>query len=78
MNESYIWFRPGPPKPKTSTWDVVSKSSGDVLGRIAWFGRWRRYSFWPAEGTIFDEVCLRKIADFCEGRTKEHRQAQRD
>lgn len=71
----WIEFRPGPSKPKTLTWDVVSKSAGDILGRIAWFGRWRRYSFYPEPGTVFDEVCLRDIATFCEEQTAAHRQA---
>lgn len=48
------------------------RGKGEVfLGQIYWFGRWKRYSFYPASETVFEQDCLRKIADFCERQTEE-------
>lgn len=69
---THIDFVPAPPKPKTLTWWVVSHHEDIQLGTIAWFGRWRRYSFHPQPGTVFEQVCLREIAEFCERKTREH------
>jgi len=67
---------------KTLTWDVRTKSEspkdprgegGRYLGHIQWFGRWRGYAFFPELQTIYEQKCLREIADFIEGQTKAHR-----
>ena len=42
------------PKKKTKTFQVVSKSSNDLLGYILWSGRWRQYVF----ETITDYPCI--------------------
>ncbi len=62
-------------KKKTRTWLVREKARGYQLGRIAWFGRWRKYAFNPFLQTVFEEKCLRDIADFCERQTREHRRS---
>ena len=49
---------------KTFLWDIALKESGVVLGRVKWFGRWRKYAFFPADGTIYETTCLRDIAAF--------------
>jgi len=54
---------------------VFPINEGKSLGEIAWFGRWRCYAFYPAGSTIFEKDCLRVIADFCEEKTKEHRES---
>jgi len=70
----------GAPKPsetgKTKVWKVRS-SGDDFLGEVRWFGRWRRYAFHPDPFTIFEQECLREIADFCEQRSREQRQQWR-
>jgi hypothetical protein len=48
---------------KTAVFAVVSQSSSDVLGRIAWYGPWRQYVFYPADGTLYNLDCLEVIAD---------------
>lgn len=62
---------------KTSVYDVYPYSGDKVepgpLGWIKWFGRWRKYSFFPATDAVFEETCLRDIADFCVQVTKEYR-----
>ena len=58
---------------KTSVWAVRSKNGAALLGHIKWFGRWRRYCFFPEPETAFDEKCLREIAAFGEVGTREHK-----
>lgn len=60
---------------KTRTWHVVAKESGFVVGRIAWYTPWRKYAFEPIRSAVFEQDCLRDIADFIEQRTREHRNA---
>jgi len=60
---------------KTETWRV-STLDGTPLGRVAWFGRWRRYAFFPFDATVFEPQCLRDLAAFCEERTMAHRRAK--
>ena len=65
---------------KTCVWRVESKSPGMrgyFLGTVKWFGRWRGYAFFPEGGTVFEKVCLREIADFCECETQEHMRLRR-
>lgn len=58
---------------KTNSWVVVPKEGAGVpstpLGEIKFFGRWHKFAFFPAPGSVFEEVCLRDIATFCEERT---------
>ena len=61
---------------KTKVWAVEAKEDGAKLGEVRWFGRWRGYAFFPINA-IFEHRCLRDIADFVEGQTKEHRSQKR-
>ena len=72
----HLVFVSAPPKPKTKVWWVASRYEDGRLGWIGWFGRWRKYSFFPASDTVFEEDCLRDIADFCVRKTKEHREGK--
>lgn len=69
---SWIEFELAERKPKTKVWHVMTKDSWAFLGKIAWFGRWRRYSFFPAEGTVFEHQCLEEIRAFLVEETAEH------
>jgi hypothetical protein len=64
-----------PPKRKrrTSVWWVVNKHDDIQLGWIGWHTGWCKYAFYPRVETVFEQVCLRDIADFCEQMTKEHK-----
>ncbi|MGQ0721044.1 MAG: hypothetical protein ACT4PE_05650 [Candidatus Eiseniibacteriota bacterium] len=57
---------------KTQVWEATV-ADGTILGVVSWFGRWRKYTFWPHQRTVFDHSCLREIADFCEQRTNAKR-----
>jgi len=71
---THIKFIEAPPKPKTKVWWVVSKYDDIQLGTIAWFSRWRKYSFFPKGDTVYEWVCLREIADFCSSQTQLHKE----
>jgi len=60
---------------KTNIYEVLEKGGGvsALLGTIKWFGRWRKYCFYPVENTIYEETCLRDISQFIEEETKAHR-----
>lgn len=47
---------------KTRIIEVRSKSSGDLLGTIKWFGRWRQYTFFPEPETTFNTDCMASIS----------------
>lgn len=58
------------PSRRTLVWDVINRSSHVKLGSIAWNAGWRRYAFYPAGNTFFEEDCLRDIAEFVERRSR--------
>lgn len=70
---THIKFVPGPPKPRTLTWWVVNRYEDTPLGWVAWFPRFRCYSFYPKDDTVYEKVCLREIASFYERKTERHK-----
>ena len=73
IESKHLLFKEGPSKPKTKTWWVANKHSDICIGNIGWFAAWRKYGFFPEEDMVFEEDCLRDIADFIENKTKEHK-----
>lgn len=69
----YIHFDLTGRKTKTNVWEVVADRDGALLGTIQWFARWRGYAFFPGEDLVFEQTCLRDIADFCVEQNKSHR-----
>lgn len=61
---------------KTKIFQVVAKDGNVPLGRVSFFGRWRKYIFEPNNETLYEQTCLREIAEFIEGETKEQRRTQ--
>ncbi len=49
---------------KTEVYDILSKSSGFILGHIRWYSPWRQYCFWPSSQTVFNVGCLQDIQTF--------------
>lgn len=49
---------------KTWVYEVISKSSLQVLGIIKWRAPWRQYWFEPKNKTGFSEGCLKDLAEF--------------
>jgi len=66
----YLEFQLLEQKPKTKVIGVYSKKSGDRLGRIKWFGRWRQYTFFPEFETVFNIECLNDIITYIRGLRK--------
>jgi len=64
---------------KTRYWYVQTKDGKGHLGTVEWYGPWRKYVFAPAGymDLVFEERCLRDIAEFVETQTREHREAVR-
>jgi hypothetical protein len=60
----YLEFKIIRELPKTKLFSVMSKSSGEVLGRIGWYPQWRQYVFNPCSETIYSAGCLKDIKDF--------------
>ena len=60
----------------TQVWKIESNDGSNFLGLIKWFGRWRKYSFYPHSDTIFEATCLREIADFCGEESRKHYQGR--
>jgi hypothetical protein len=75
-NGTYIQFVEDAPAVKTNRWEVVTLPGGVVIGRIAWYGSWRKYCFFPREETVYEQICLREIADFCENATAAYKKAK--
>ena len=65
------------PSGKTRYWGVRAKDGGITLGEIYWFAAWRKYVFAPEGASVFEEDCLRDIANFCEEQTKVHGTARK-
>ena len=58
---------------KTKLFYINSIDDNVCLGLVKWHSRWRKYCFFPMSDTVFEQVCLRDIADFIEQETKDHR-----
>lgn len=72
VSTSYIKFVFIAHSTKTSIWEVITLDDSQMLGSVRWFGRWRKYSFFPYNNTVYEVKCLRDIANFCEDKTLEH------
>ena len=77
----WIEFRPSAVQPpKTLRFDVLTKGGekvgGVLLGRVQWWGRWRKYAFFPLGGTLYEPTCLRDIAAFIEAQMAERKAAR--
>lgn len=61
---------------KTRLWDVYPKGNRQsVLGEVSWYSPWRKYVFMAPDNipVVFDQACLRDIADFIGEQTKLHK-----
>lgn len=64
-DNEYIEFREiDNPGRKTRIWHVVSRSSGQTLGDVRWYGAWRQYCFYPFSATIWNVGCLATVQEF--------------
>ena len=77
MENKYLDFFEIPSSRKTKIINVTSPNTNPILslGYIKFYPQWRKYVFEPAEKTVFDESCLKKIAAFCSSLTIEWRKS---
>ncbi len=61
---------------KTKIFAVDTTDGYQRLGLVSWYAPWRKFTFNPAARTVFEEDCLREIADFCVKATQQ-RKAER-
>ncbi len=62
--KQWIYFLLTEEKPKTKVWEIRTIEKDDLLGYIKWYPRWRKYSFFPCNNTVYENTCLHDIADF--------------
>lgn len=59
---------------KTEIWNILSESSGFILGQIKWYGPWRQYCFFPSPHSIFNPTGMddikKMIAELMKARIK--------
>lgn len=71
----FVYYRDSP-SGKTKIWWVMTKGDNVIkLGVIKYYSHWRKYSFFPEPRTVFEQDCLRNIAQFCEYQTTSHKKA---
>lgn len=62
-----------PDSPRAKTKRYFVRAQDVLLGEIRWHSPWRRYTFHPAPGTIFDAQCLGDIRTWLEELMAERR-----
>ena len=65
----YLAFVEEPGKQGRRIVAVRAKSTGQELGGITWYGRWRQYTFIPNPATLWSQDCLDDIAAFIRSMT---------
>lgn len=80
--KTWIRFDELTPNPATKRWAVMPTArhgalwcigGGRQIGVVKWYGPWRKYCFFPMAEAVYEQVCLRDIANFCEEETAKHR-----
>lgn len=76
IKKSYLHFKDMPVKKgmKTRIVNVYSLNGSESIGEISWFPHWRRYVFFPAEGTLYDPDCLKELAEKVKEMTQSHKE----
>jgi hypothetical protein len=77
FSTTYLYLQENENKGKTRKWTVWNKMHGTDIGRIKWSTSFRKYAFFPYADTMYEQVCLREIADFIEYMTALHKQKRK-
>lgn len=68
MTGDYRYFQvedcPPVPGRKTLIYKIISKTSGESLGTIEWYGPWRQFCVFPRNSTVWSAGCLTDLQDF--------------
>lgn len=61
----YIYFHLAEKQnPKTWIIDVYAEQNDVHLGQVRYYAQWRRYGFFPSDGTVYERICMRDITNF--------------
>lgn len=60
----WIEFKQIPFEGKTKKFGIITKETHECIGEIKWYGRWRKYSFFPEPNTVYETDCLTDIVNF--------------
>ena len=72
----WIKFSEMPQTGKTKRFAIYPKDQALAIGHVLWYGAWRKFCFFPNERTVYEEQCLRDIAEFCEQQTADYKQSK--
>jgi len=75
-NYKHIYFEMEPLKEgkKTTFFFIRSNNTlGSLLGSICWHGHWRQYVMETLDNMIFNNQCLRDIAEFIDNINRPHK-----
>lgn len=72
-NEYLRFVEERPPERKTPIVLIYAERDSALLGRIAWFGRWRQYAFMPEPDTTFNRGCLETINAYIDSMMEDRR-----
>lgn len=77
INSKYMDFHKIGDTGKTEIWDIISKSSGFILGKIKWYYAWKGYCFFPSPNCVFSKGCMTDIQKVIKNLQDDHNQTQR-
>lgn len=72
----YIFFKEIGKTDKTVLYGIFSKENNIKLGMLKWFGRWRKYCFFPEPNTVYCGDCLVDIQKFLDVLNLQHREVK--
>jgi len=58
---------------KTQVANIFTTKDEDYLGTVKWKRGWRQYAYFPAPCTLYNDGCLRAIADFLKEMNDSHK-----
>lgn len=65
LDSPYIVAVPEGPRNGHGLWEIQNRRSGDPLGGVFWYSRWRQYVFIPASvDVVLSADCLEALAQF--------------
>ena len=75
MNSEWLDFKEAnEQRPRTLVVDVLSKTDGGSLGQVRWYAPWRHYCFFPIEGCVWSDRCLKDISIYVQLLNESHAQ----
>lgn len=61
----------------TSVFAIYNNITGEHLGLIEWHDKWRKYCFFPNDGTLWEEECLTEVIKYIKELMKYIRDSRR-